>query len=212
MIARVTPLGDRAILAYLPDEAAAVAFAAAVRAAAFPWLEDVVPAYVSVGVYFDPARIHLSEVRSMLSGLTRTAGVRTEGRSFDIPCCYDLQLDLDRVASHLQLATEQVISLHSMCEFHVYAIGFCPGFPYLGYLPPELSGLPRLPTPRLAVELGVSADGRQTGVYPLVRPGDGTCAPIELVNVADGYFPFQVGDRPGSQISRRAEKSLKGND
>ena len=48
-------LGDQAVLAYLPDEASAVGFAAAVRAAGFPWLLEVVPAYASVGVFFDPA-------------------------------------------------------------------------------------------------------------------------------------------------------------
>jgi len=57
------PLGDQAVLAYLSDEAAAVGFAAAVRAAAFPWLTDVVPAYASVGVFFDPERIGLAGVR-----------------------------------------------------------------------------------------------------------------------------------------------------
>ena len=51
------PLGDQAVLAYLPDEAAAVRLAAAVRAAAPDWLQDVVPAYASVGVFFDADRV-----------------------------------------------------------------------------------------------------------------------------------------------------------
>jgi inhibitor of KinA len=215
MTARVTPLGDRAVLAYLPDESAAVSFAAAVRAAAFSWVEDIVPAYVSVGVHFDPAKVNLAAVRSALAGLRITAENPTVGRPFVVPCCYDLQLDLDKVASHLQLASEEVISLHSACEFRVYAIGFCPGFPYLGYLPPKLCGLPRLPTPRLALEPGsVGLTGRQTGIYPLVRPGGWHIigrTPLELVNVGDGYFPLQVGDRIRfKKVDRDEYESLKG--
>ena len=68
------PLGDQAILAYLPDEAAAVGFAAAVRAAGFAWLVDVVAAYASVGVFFDAAQTDLAAVRQAL------ARVRPRGR------------------------------------------------------------------------------------------------------------------------------------
>src|SRR5262245_7000863 len=63
------PLGDQAILAYLPDEAAAVRFAAAVRAAGFGWLQDVVPAYASVGVFFDADRANLTQVIEALQAL-----------------------------------------------------------------------------------------------------------------------------------------------
>src|SRR5205085_9461144 len=80
-----------------------------------------------------------------------------------------------------------------------YAIGFCPGFPYLGYLAPELCGVPRLPSPRPRVEPGsVGLTGRQTGLYPLVRPGGWNLigrTPLELVHLADGYFPLHTGDR-----------------
>jgi len=40
--------------------------------------------------------------------------------------------------------------------------------------------------------------GRQTGLYPLARPGGWNLigrTPLELVNVEDGYFPLRVGDR-----------------
>ena len=59
-------LGDQAVLAYLPDEATAMRFAAAVRAAGFAWLVDVVPAYASVGIYFDSAQTNLRAVRDAL--------------------------------------------------------------------------------------------------------------------------------------------------
>src|SRR5438045_4120040 len=80
------PLGDQALLAYLPDEAAAVGFAAAVRVAGFAWLVDVVPAYTTVGVYFDPEQIALAGVREALAAV-RSAATGAVGRTHIIPCC-----------------------------------------------------------------------------------------------------------------------------
>jgi len=209
------PLGDQAVLAYLPNEAAAVAFAAAVRAAGWPWLVDVVPAYVSVGVFFDPEQIGLAGVREALAGLRPAAGPAVAGRTHVIPCCYELQLDLDRVAEHTGLTADEIVEKHAAHEYTVYAIGFCPGFPHLGYLPPEQTGVPRLPSPRLRVDPGsVGLTGRQTGLYPLARPGGWNLigrTPLTLVDVADGYFPLRVGDRVRFQrIDRREYECLTG--
>src|SRR5947199_152200 len=78
------------------------------------------------------------------------------------------------------------------------AVGFVPGFPYLGYLPAELCGVGRLPSPRVRVEAGsVGLTGRQTGVYPLPRPGGWNLigrTPLVVVDVAAGFFPLRVGD------------------
>jgi inhibitor of KinA len=193
------PLGDQAVVAYLPDEAAAARFAAAVRAAAYPWLVDVVPAYVSVGVFFDPAAVNLRSVRETLAKVRPTTGAEVAGRLHVIPCCYEMQLDLERVVTHTGLPADRVIEEHTNAVYSVFAIGFCPGFPYLGYLPPALEGVPRLPSPRMRVAPGsVGLTARQTGVYPLARPGGWNLigrTPLELVNVEDEYFPLRVGDR-----------------
>jgi inhibitor of KinA len=196
----ISPLGDQGILARFPAEAEALAFAAAVRAAGWPEVVDVVPAYFSVAVYHDPGRLRVGDLLKRLAALpfnpSSAAGV---GRLHVIPCCYALGPDLARVAEQTGLSPEQVIELHAGSEYTVYAIGFCPGFPYLGYLPEALCGVPRLPSPRLRVPPGsVGLTGRQTGIYPLERPGGWNLiaqTPLELVNVADGYFPLRAGDR-----------------
>jgi inhibitor of KinA len=198
---KLVPLGDQAILAYLDDEAAALRFAAAVRQADPPWLVDVVQAYTSVAVFFDLDRIASAAAAGRLQALEQaaTAAGPQPGRSHRIPCCYELQLDLARVAEHTALTPEEVVHLHTATEYTVYAIGFCPGFPYLGYLPPPLCGVPRLAAPRLRVEAGsVGLTGRQTGIYTEPRPGGWNLVgrtPLELVHVADGYFPLRTGDR-----------------
>jgi inhibitor of KinA len=196
------PLGDQAVLVYLTDEAAAWLFAALVRAANPPWLVDVVQAYTSVAVFFDLDKISYAQVVERLRRVETekaTSGTLPEVRRHVIPCCYKLQLDLARVAEHTGLSAEEIIRLHGETEYTTYAIGFCPGFPYLGYLPAALCGVPRLPAPRLRVEAGsVGLTGRQTGIYTEVRPGGWNIigrTPLQLVDVADNYFPLRTGDR-----------------
>jgi inhibitor of KinA len=196
----VQPLGDQAVLAAFADETSALRFAAAVRREAPPWLIDVVQAYATVAVFYDLLHIGYREVEAW----ARTVGPvsapdQATGRLHAIPCCYERQLDLARVAQHLGLSGDEVVRLHTSIEYTVYAIGFSPGFPYLGYLPEPLCGVPRLSAPRVRVEAGsVGLTGRQTGIYPEARPGGWNLigqTPLQLVDVADGYFPLRTGDR-----------------
>jgi inhibitor of KinA len=193
------PLGDQAVLAAFADEAGALRFAAAVRRTNPPWLVDVVQAYATVAVFFDPDQICCSEANSALRDLKADANESEPGRLHLVPCCYAMNLDLNRVAAATGLTADVVVRLHASIEYTVYAIGFCPGFPYLGYLPPPLCGVPRLTAPRLRVEAGsVGLTGRQTGIYTEERPGGWNLVgrtPLQLVDVADGYFPLHTGDR-----------------
>jgi inhibitor of KinA len=202
MMTALMPLGDQGVLAYFADEAAALRFAAVVRGDNPPWLIDVVQAYASVAVFHD---LDCCDVRTAADHLRRLADradqspATAQGQLHVIPCCYDMGPDLARVAEQTGQSADDVIRLHTAAEYMVYAIGFCPGFPYLGYLPPELCGVPRLPAPRLRVEAGsIGLTGRQTGIYTQARPGGWNLigrAPLVLVDVADGYFPLRTGDR-----------------
>jgi inhibitor of KinA len=212
------PLGDQAAMAYFPDEAAALHFAAAVRHGNPPWLVDVVQAYTSVAVFFDLLQTNFSQLVPQLQELAPDKIPPmsvSENRRHRIPCCYELQLDLARVAQHVGLPADEIIRLHSETEYTVYAIGFCPGFPYLGYLPPALCGVPRLDSPRKQLEAGsVGLTGRQTGIYTEPRPGGWNIigrTPLELVNVADGYFPLRTGDKVKfTRIDEKEFHRLKG--
>jgi inhibitor of KinA len=197
----LVPLGDQGALAYFADEAAALRFAAVVRKDSADWLVDVVQAYASVAVFFDLDRTRFADVAVYLHGLdARSAAEATvAGKLHVIPCCYEMQLDLARVGEYTGLTAEEIVRRHADAEYTVYAIGFCPGFPYLGYLQAELCGVPRLDRPRVRVPAGsVGLTGKQTGIYTEERPGGWNIigrTPLELVNVADGYFPLRVGDR-----------------
>ncbi len=218
---KLCPLGDQAVLAYLTDEPTAVRFAAAVRAANPPWLFDVVPAYASIGVFFDAQQITTAEVMAWLSERAAPAREREpltaplRARLAVVPVCYEMQLDLPRVCEATHLGADEVIRLHTATTYTVYAIGFVPGFPYLGYLPPALCGVGRLPSPRVRVEPGsVGLTGRQTGIYPLARPGGWNLigrTPLTIVDVAAGFFPLRVGARVRfERIDERQYRELEG--
>jgi KipI family sensor histidine kinase inhibitor len=97
------------------------------------------------------------------------------------------------------MGREEVIAAHSEPEYRVFAIGFQPGFPYAGYLPPALAGLPRRGTPRVKVPRGsVAIAGRQTGIYPQDSPGGWHLlgrTPLRIVDLAKAHFPIRAGDR-----------------
>jgi inhibitor of KinA len=197
---RLHPLGDQAVLAYCPEENAAARFADQVRKAAFPWAVDIVQAYTSVAIYYNLEVIDFFKASEQLGRLEkRMPSAELAARFFTIPCCYEIGLDWPRLEEHIGLTTADIIRHHCQTVYTVYAIGFCPGFPYMGYLPEKIAGVPRLPAPRLKVATGsVGITGRQTGIYTEERPGGWNIVgrtPLELVNVRDGYFPLRTGDR-----------------
>jgi inhibitor of KinA len=94
-------------------------------------------------------------------------------RRVEIPVCYGGEFgpDLESVAATLGLKPERVVELHSSQNYHVYFLGFAPGFAYLGDLPEELA-TPRLTNPRKRVPAGsLGIAGKQTAVYPFATPG-----------------------------------------
>ena len=192
-------LGEEAVLAYFPAEAEAFAFAQSLGHANLPWLQDVVPAYASVGVFFDADAISTMDVISALRALKIEKFETSNSRLHRIPVCYEYQLDLHRVAELKQITSDEVIRLHLQTIYTIYAIGFVPGFPYLGYLPDALAGMPRLNSPRVRLEPGsVGITGRQTGLYPSAVPGGWNIlgrTPLVVVDVEDEFFPLRVGDR-----------------
>jgi inhibitor of KinA len=189
---RIDPLGDVGfILRDLPCPAYEAA--AALSSAGLAGVDEAVASYETVGVFGDPAVMDLSQIPAALTSSTAT--IQTHHR---IPVCYEMGEDLEEVARRLGIPSTQVVDLHSETTYTCFAVGFSPGFPYLGYLPEPLTGVPRRAEPRVRVEPGsVAITGKQTGIYPSERPGGWAIlgrTPLALVDVEDGFFPIQAGD------------------
>lgn len=151
--------------------------AARIRTVGLPWLRDLVPAFASLAVFFDPDVIDADAARRRLDALLDGAATPEESdppaRRIEIPVVYGGAFgeDLDAAAAELGLTPDALIARHSAATYTVAMIGFAPGFPYLSGLDPALA-LPRLATPRTRVPAGsVAIGGAQTGLYPRESPG-----------------------------------------
>jgi KipI family sensor histidine kinase inhibitor len=141
----------------------------------YPGIEAVVGSYCTLLLHYNPLQVGFQELTTLLLGLEKTLGQAAiaKTRTVDIPVSYGGEFgpDIGFVAQHSGISINEVIILHSAADYYIYAIGFAPGFCYLGGLDPRLHA-PRLTAPRQNVPAGsVGIAGHQTGVYPLASPG-----------------------------------------
>jgi KipI family sensor histidine kinase inhibitor len=135
-----------------------------------PAVFDIVPAYDSLAIHFNPLEISPAELQNFVSEVNIKRTDDIEISQFELPTIYNGE-DLQLVAAHAGIALEKVIELHSQAEYTVAMIGFTPHFPYLIGLDPRLE-TPRLDSPRISIPAGsVAIGGAQTGVYPVESPG-----------------------------------------
>jgi KipI family sensor histidine kinase inhibitor len=184
-------MGDTAYLITLagtPDAAMLArvrALAADLAADRLAGVVEIVPAYASIGVSYEPERVPTPRgdlpwrvvaewLERHLAGDGPTAARKVRAaRTHVVPVCYGGEHgpDLEAVAKAAKLSAAEVVKLHAGADYLVAAIGFTPGFPYLSGLPPALA-TPRRATPRLRVPAGsVGIGGAQTGIYPRETPG-----------------------------------------
>lgn len=138
-------------------------------------VDEIVSAYASLLIYFDPCHIHIKVLFEFLQKLNKNANITKQNSSLclEVPVCYDEEfaLDLEFVCNHCKCTKEELINLHTSPHYRVFMLGFMAGFPYLGGLNEKLF-TPRLATPRTQIEAGsVGIADKQTGIYPISSPG-----------------------------------------
>jgi inhibitor of KinA len=164
------------------------------------WL-DLIPAYATLTIVLDTEKVShktsLVEITSLIENYS--GSVPPAFRKLSIPVCYDSKFapDITRIAAQKKISVEQVIAWHLQTTYHVYMIGFLPGFPYMGSVDKRVAS-PRLEKPRLVEEGSVGIAGEQTGIYPLASPGGWNIigkTPLKLfdANLAEPVL-FQPGD------------------
>ena len=174
------------------------------------YLVDIVPSYTTVLLQFDAMRLEHAVARTMLQEalkqvwkpvlLDEPDAAINNTAIIELPVWYHLSVgpELARLSLHTGLDTPALIQLHSQPVYRVFALGFAPGFAFMGTLPAELA-LPRLTQPRAKVPAGsLAIAGRQTAVYPHASPGGwnllGRC-PTPLFDLQSPTLSrLQVGD------------------
>jgi len=138
-------------------------------------IEEILPTYRSVQIMYDPLKIEYSELVNKLEMLSSKTveGQKEKIKIIEIPTLYGGEYgpDINFVAEHNKLTTDDVIKIHTGTDYLVYMLGFTPGFSYLGGMSESIA-TPRLASPRTKIPAGsVGIAGSQTGMYPSETPG-----------------------------------------
>ncbi|MEP6391456.1 MAG: 5-oxoprolinase subunit PxpB [Halioglobus sp.] len=210
MTVEIHSAGENSLIVYLgdstsPEVSARVQSAAMeITRALGDALIDLVPSYASLLVIYDPLQtdhFHVHQaIRSVLRTLSEVGDSLSHGNRITLPVYYSAESgeDLVALATSKGLTPEDVIRIHSEQEYRVYAIGFAPGFAYLGEVDERIAA-PRLSTPRQRVPRGaVAIADRQTAVYPAISPGGwnliGLCPQRMFDPASEPTMPVAVGD------------------
>jgi KipI family sensor histidine kinase inhibitor len=178
---RAQPLGDSAVAIVFGTERSAELLqriqsaARSLESAAIAHVEDVVPAYLALTVFYDSLQVSYDEIsRTLIAACdpAKRTNARQDkaSREHRIPVRYN-GIDLDGVAAATGLTVEEVVARHSGKTYTVDLLGFVPGFAYLSELDAALQ-IPRRAQPRPRIAAGsVGIAAAQTAVYPLDTPG-----------------------------------------
>jgi inhibitor of KinA len=196
----------------------------------FEGLKDVVIAYSSLSVFYDPVLVKkrfpeavtaFEYVQDKLRQAWQHSCAEDKTNKGDlirIPVCYDDVFGdgLDFVSQISHLSKQEIIRLHSSKSYFVYMIGFLPGFSYMAELDEKLA-VPRKinPVPVAAGSVGIA--GSQTGIYPLPCQGGWQIIGRTPMKIFDATAPIPVKLKPGDQvefyaISREEFEQMHGND
>lgn len=159
---------------------------------------DVIPAYRSITVQFNPESVTEAQVREVITTALANPISLPPGPIIEVPVYYN-GADLRSAAKTLGLKPKALITAHSAPTYDVAFLGFLPGFTFLSGLPKHLA-LPRHDSPRLRVKPGsVGIAGEQTGIYALPSPGGWQLlgrTPWKLFNPEGSKpFRFKAADR-----------------
>lgn len=165
----------------------------------FPGVTDLIPGYACLYVEFDARKTDEATIRAFLATHELDQGEAAQPAQLDIPVRYDGE-DFAEIAWRADLSTKEVIELHSSKEYHVHALGFSPGLPFMGEVDEKLR-FPRRPNPRPRVPAHtVAVANAQTNIYPIASPGGWNLLGRALVAVYDPHRekPFYI--EPGDQV------------
>ena len=150
-------------------------------------LKDLVASYTTLLIEFDPLLISPWKAQTAFQKAWDKHCLRMHTHALkpiqsfqkasescvEIPVYYhpSVAWDIERIAQQKGMTWQQVADYHSQKEYRVYAVGFAPGFAFMGQIDPRLE-TPRQKSPRISVPAGsVAISDLQTAVYPNQSPG-----------------------------------------
>lgn len=158
---------------------------------------ELVPAYCSLMIHYDPLKISYDELEQAVHRLAEQSGKSQvpAGTVMQIPVLYGDEWgpDLEEVAQLEEITPEEVIARHSSQVGFIYMIAFTPGLPYIGSTEKTFS-VPRRSSPREKLPAGsVTIWESQTTVFPVEQPGGWNVigrTPLKLFDKDNAESPF----------------------
>jgi inhibitor of KinA len=148
-----------------------------------PGMIEAVPGYSSLTIYYD-----IPFIRNILNKqITAFEWVSESLKKFipkenietgdpqiliRVPVCYEIEYapDLSFIATQNEISNGEVIYLHTSTTYHIYMLGFLPGFAYMGMVDEKISSS-RKQKPVFVEAGSIGIAGKQTGIYPFRSQG-----------------------------------------
>ena len=198
--------GDQALLVEFENEISLEVSAkvkrlmAALAAQSLPGLGELIPAYRSLLVHYDPEQLSYHDLTALIRKPSESASALPEDPASEliteIPVCYEGEYaaDLMEIAALEHKTPEEIIRIHSQSDYYVYMLGFAPGHPYGARMENSFS-FKRRQTPRVKIPAGSIVV--QLGLSDII-PFDQPCG----WNIS-GTFPSARKNSPRSAVRSR---------
>ncbi|MCX4029174.1 5-oxoprolinase subunit PxpB [Endozoicomonas sp. SM1973] len=207
---KIQPLTEDSLIVYVGDEierevAQQVSVATQlIRQNLGDRVIDIIPSYNSIHLTYNLCKTNFFEfhalLRQLLANVEQHSVLVESSKIIEIPVYYgpEVALDMPIIEQHTHRSAEEVIDIHCSELYTVYAIGFSPGFAYLGNTDKQIA-IPRKTTPRTRVPAGsLGIADTQTAIYPSESPGGWQIlgrTPLNLVDFQqDSLTPVNMGD------------------
>lgn len=168
----------------------------------FEGIIDLVPSYTTLLITYDIYQTSFDEIKEKIEMIEYNES-QDNGtfKLFEIPVYYgeEVALDLECISHFKKISKQDIIASHTSKTYNVFAIGFAPGFAYLGEVSEKIA-MARLETPRKMVAKGsVGIADTQTAIYPQKSPGGWNIIGSTLFDMFDKTIeelcPMSMGDK-----------------
>ena len=138
-------------------------------------INQTTPSYNSLLICFEPEQVQRSVLQTEIQAVADTIDFEDipKGKLWSLPACFNAPhaLDCEALETELSRDWQSIVDCFCAAEYRVHAVGFLPGFTYLGNLPDALH-CNRLRDPRATVPASsIAIAGTQAGIYPFDSPG-----------------------------------------
>ncbi len=165
----VRPVGDQALTVEFGNEISLEnsrrvrMLARALEKNPVPGMGELVPAYRSLLIHYDPLTADLDRLLAAIDAAAASPDPEDMPKSTvtEIPVLYNGE-DLEEIARLENSTVEDVVRIHSGSDYYVYMLGFAPGHPYTARFENPFSfrrrsePRVRIPGGSIVVQLGLS--------------------------------------------------------